>query len=109
MNDITDFIPFGGKLLLLLFVADFWNATYNFGFDRILLKRYKSVEKSVAIKGIYIALFQLGLVVLTTPLISTFVEGTFWEVISADFWFSLLVFNYSYVSNTLYELLFFKQ
>ncbi|GAB7220708.1 chlorhexidine efflux transporter [Vibrio comitans] len=103
IDDFADINLVSGKILLLITAAIVWNAAYSFGFDTYLWKWQRSLEKTVMCRFVYALLFQVGLLVISAPIFFSMLDSSFWQVMSADLWFSTLVFAYTYFTNALYE------
>ncbi|GEA60501.1 chlorhexidine efflux transporter [Vibrio comitans] len=103
IDDFADINLVSGKILLLITAAIVWNAAYSFGFDTYLWKWRRSLEKTVKCRFVYALLFQVGLLVISAPIFFSMLDSSFWQVMSADLWFSALVFSYTYFTNALYD------
>ncbi|CAM4393535.1 chlorhexidine efflux transporter [Vibrio agarivorans] len=103
IDEPSDINLFGGKVIILLIAMIIWNAAYRFGFDYYLWNNKKTLNKTLSYRLIYTVLFQVGVLVISTPIMFSIFDSSFWHVVTADLWFSLLVFSYSYITNFIYD------
>lgn len=92
--------------ILLSIIAMLWNLIFNYYFDKSLLSKFGSVNKTKKLRLINSIIFELGLIVLTIPLLAWAFELTLLQAFIADLAVILFFLFYSYIFNWIYDLIY---
>ena len=87
-------------------VATFWNYIYNLLFDRALKRWRGSVRKTIALRVLHAVLFELGLLLVTLPMIAYYLKIGLWDAFVMDLSFVVFYLIYTFVFNWTYDRLF---
>lgn len=89
--------------VVLTMVAMIWNFLYNFLFDKALQRYLGHTEKSSRVRIINALGFELGLLIITLPVLAWALQLTLLQAFIADIALVLFFLVYSYVFNYLYD------
>lgn len=92
--------------VLFSVVATGWNYVYNIGFDRYMLNKTGSVNKSSLIRILHALGFEGGLLFLTIPLMALILSISLWDAFVLDIGLVIFYLFYAYVYNLSYDKLF---
>lgn len=87
-------------------IATVWNYFYNIWFDKGMLKITGNTEKTQKHRVIHALLFELGLLFITLPLLSWWLNITLREAFIMDIGLVVFYLFYAYVFNLSYDKLF---
>ncbi|WP_133407346.1 PACE efflux transporter [Parashewanella tropica] len=97
-----DAFSMGGLVVLLTVIAMFWNYGYNLAFDKVVPgNRLSRTKRTRLFHGIG---FELGMVILTFPVIMWFLKTDFISVLIMDIGFVTFFFVYAIAFNWLYDI-----
>ena len=96
----------GAMGIFFSLVATAWNYVYNIGFDRFMLRRYKSLDKSALIRIGHSIGFEAGLLLLTIPAMAWVLDMTLWAAFVLDIGIVIFYLFYAYIYNLAYDKLF---
>lgn len=86
--------------------ATVWNYVYNLGFDHALKRLTGRVGKTMPVRVLHAALFELGLLALLLPFVMAYLDVGLWEALAMDIGFALFYMGYAFVFNLGYDRLF---
>ena len=92
--------------VLFSVIATGWNYVYNIGFDRYMLNKTGSVNKSSLIRILHALGFEGGLLFLTIPLMALILSISLWDAFVLDMGLVIFYLFYAYVYNLSYDKLF---
>ncbi|MCG9739976.1 PACE efflux transporter [Shewanella insulae] len=89
-------------------IAAAWNYGYNLLFDKAMLYFKSTMAKSATDRVWHSLLFELGLLIISVPIMATYLSISYWEAFWLDIGFVIfyLIFNYCY--TYLYDKLFYS-
>lgn len=87
-------------------IATGWTYLYNLGFDHALRRLTGRLEKSLALRLFHAALFELGLMLVTLPLIALALDIDLWTALAMDIGFALFYMVYAFFFNLAYDRIF---
>jgi uncharacterized membrane protein len=87
-------------------IAMFWVYFYNWGVDRLLLRRRGHTRKSVKLRVVHAVVFEAGLLVLLIPFIAWHLELPLLEALVLDIGFAGFYVVYAFVYNWVYDAVF---
>jgi len=91
-----------GLAISLSLIAMCWNYIYNLGFDRKFGN--ERINRSFKIRIFHGLLFELGLTIITLPLMMWVLQLDFWTVFVMDIGVVLFFFVYAIIFNWCYDL-----
>ncbi len=95
-------LSMGGLVLTLSAIAMIWNYFYNWAFDKAVKgERIKRSKRTRLIHGIG---FEVGMILLSFPVIMWALSLNFLSVLLMDFGFVSFFFVYAIIFNWLYDL-----
>ncbi|GEA49428.1 LysR family transcriptional regulator [Vibrio inusitatus NBRC 102082] len=83
-----------------------WNMLFNFLFDRHLNNKQGHCKKTSKQRIMHAVLFELGLILVTVPVLALSLSLTFIEAFIADIGFVIYALFYSAIFNLIYDRLF---
>lgn len=83
-----------------------WNMLFNFLFDKHLYKTQGHCNKTSKQRVMHAVLFELGLILVTVPVLALSLNLTFIEALIADIGFVIYALFYSAVFNLIYDRVF---
>lgn len=84
-------------------VATFWNYVYNLLFDKAMKRLTGSVHKTFVIRALHAVFFELGLLLVTLPMIAYYLGIGFWQALAMDVAFVVFYLIYTFVYNWVYD------
>lgn len=87
-------------------LATLWNYLYNVLFDRAMLRLRGDVRKTVRIRLIHAALFEIGLLIVLMPFIAWYLQISWGAALVMDVSFAVFYFVYAFVFNWAYDVVF---
>lgn len=93
----------GGGMSVL---ATVWNFAYNVSVDRFMLAFTGRLEKNVLERVVHAICFELGLLLLTLPVIAYTLSIGLLEALVIDLWFVVFYVFYAFFYNLAYDKLF---
>lgn len=87
-------------------LATFWNMIYNFLFDVALVRLAGTTQKTVPIRVLHAALFEIGLLIVLMPFIAWYLGVSLWQAFIMDVAFALFYMVYAFVFNLAYDRMF---
>ncbi len=102
-------VEVGALGVLISLMAMLWNFIYNWMFDHYEAKLGKDRFKRSAItRAIHALLFELGLLVVTIPLVAYWLNMTLWQAFIVDIGFVVFFLIYAFVYNWLFDCLYLQ-
>lgn len=83
-----------------------WNYVYNLGFDHLLRRHTGSTLKSLRMRIVHAAAFELGLLMVLMPFIAWYLGITLLHALIMDIAFALFYMAYAFVFNLGYDRVF---
>jgi|SRR5699024_8403458 len=99
----TPLVKFGVLALVLSVLATLWNYVYNLGFDHAMLRFAKRVQKTLLERVLHAFLFEIGMLIITLPLVVWWMEYGFAEAFSMSIALMIFYLVYVYVYNIIYD------
>ena len=99
-------VAVGSLAIGLSLIAMAWNYGYNQWFDIMELKIKGKRDRTLATRIVHTLLFELGMLVVTLPLVAWWLEMSLWQALVLDIGFMLFFMIYAFVFNWLYDLVF---
>lgn len=87
-------------------IATLWNYAFNVMFDRAMLRWRGSVQKTLVLRVIHAAAFEIGLLLVLMPFIAWYLQISWFEAFVMDVSFALFYFVYAFVFNWAYDVVF---
>lgn len=87
-------------------LATCWNYVFNLGFDHVLLRMRGGVRKSLALRVLHAALFEIGLLTMLLPFIAWYLDMPLVDALLMDAAFALFYLVYAFVFTWAYDRLF---
>lgn len=91
----------GALTLSISLIAMTWNVIYNAGFDA--LQRRHGFQRGAWVRVLHAGGFELGLALVTIPLIAWWLAIGWWEALMLDLGFLLFFLPYTLVFHALYD------
>lgn len=82
-------------------LAVLWNMAYNWLFDRLQTRR--GFERTLWVRAIHSAGFELGLIIMVIPLVAWWLDTTLWRALVLDIGLVLFYMPYAFVFNLCYD------
>lgn len=92
-----------GLAALLSVIAMIWNYIFNWGFDRLFGE--DRISRKLKLRIFHSLTFELGIVLLTFPVIMFVLEKSFLEVAVLDFGVVIFFLVYAFVYNWVYDII----
>ncbi|CAI3949189.1 Uncharacterized membrane protein [Commensalibacter communis] len=86
--------------------ATIWNFVYNLGFDKTLLFFLGYVKKSLLIRVLHTILFEIGLTLVTLPMIAWYLNISFLDALIMDIGIVVFYLVYAFFFNIAYDFIF---
>ncbi|CAI3952925.1 Uncharacterized membrane protein [Commensalibacter communis] len=83
--------------------ATIWNFVYNLGFDKTLLFFLGYVKKSLLIRVLHTILFEVGLTLVTLPMIAWYLNISFLDALIMDIGIVVFYLVYAFFFNIAYD------
>jgi len=96
----------GTAVLVGSLIATVWTYFYNLGFDRVMLRRSGSVEKTLLIRIVHSVAFEAGLLLILMPYFAWHLGITLLEALTLDISFAAFYLVYAFAYNWIYDLVF---
>jgi len=97
----TTMAAMGALTLAISLIAMAWNVVYNIGFDR--LQRRLGFSRTLAVRVLHAAAFELGLILVAVPLAAVWLDITLWRALVLDAGLLLFFLPYTLVFNWAYD------
>ncbi len=97
---------FGVIAVVSTTIAMLWNYAYNLAFDHALLRLGLSLNKTLRLRILHAALFEVGLLVLLVPFIAWYLGVTLWQAFVMDVALAAFYLVYAFCFNWAYDILF---
>ena len=92
--------------IILSIIATGWNYVYNIGFDRFMMRRYNTINKSLLMRVWHTLAFEGGLLIITIPCIAWVLNLDLWSAFLLDISFVVFYLIYAYIYNLAYDKVF---
>ena len=102
----TPLVQFGVLALALSVLATLWNYVYNLAFDHAMLRLVKRVEKTLLERVLHAFLFEVGMLIITLPLVVWWMEYGLMEAFKMSIALMIFYLVYVYIYNIVYDKLF---
>lgn len=99
-------IDIGVVALVGTVIATAWNYGFNLGFDRLLQRLRGDSRKTLTLRLVHAALFELGLMAILLPFVAWYLGIGLWEALMLDLAFVAFYLVYAFVFNWVYDLVF---
>ncbi|CAI3947650.1 Uncharacterized membrane protein [Commensalibacter communis] len=86
--------------------ATIWNFVYNLGFDKTLLFFLGYVKKNLLIRVLHTILFEVGLTLVTLPMIAWYLNISFLDALIMDIGIVVFYLVYAFFFNIAYDFIF---
>lgn len=90
----------------LSLIAMGWNYCFNLWFDKMELKWKGRRDRNLATRIVHALLFELGMLVVTLPLVAWWLDMSLWQALVMDIGFMVFFLIYALLFNWLYDLVF---
>lgn len=87
-------------------VATIWNYLYNLGFDHLLRWRRGSTRKTLALRVVHAIGFEVGILLVTLPLIAWWLGISLLDAFVMDVFFAVFYIAYAFVFTWAYDMIF---
>ncbi|WP_103035521.1 PACE efflux transporter [Castellaniella caeni] len=84
-------------------IATVWNFIYNLGFDHAMLRLVGHARKSLPVRILHTAAFEIGLLFALVPLIAWYLDMSLWAALVMDAAFVAFYLVYTFVYNLIYD------
>lgn len=100
--------PSLGLMVLLAAIASVWNGLFGWSFDSIEIRLVgrKADIRPPLWRALHALLFELGLTILTLPVLMFYTGMGLWPALTADIGLAITYTCYAYVFNWAYDQLF---
>ncbi|MBK2357243.1 PACE efflux transporter [Francisella hispaniensis] len=94
--------------IIISLIAMLWNFIYNYIFDIIEIKfgMHRS-KRAIIIRGLHALLFELGLLIVTIPLVAYILNMSFLSAFLVDIGFVIFYLVYAFVYNYIFDKIYF--
>ncbi len=99
-------VQFGVLALALSVLATLWNYAYNLAFDRAMWRLVKRVHKNLLERVLHAFLFEIGMLIITLPLVVWWMEYGFLEAFNMSIALMIFYLVYVYIYNLAYDKIF---
>ena len=96
----------GAVAIFAATVATFWNYAYNLLFDQAMKRWRGSVRKTFYLRVLHAVFFELGLLLVTLPIIAYYLGIGLWPAFVMDLAFVLFYLIYAFAFNWSYDRVF---
>ena len=83
-----------------------WNYLYNLGFDRVMVRLYRTTHKSMLVRGVHTVLFEAGLQLVLVPGIALYTHASMVATLPLSLSLALFYLGYAFVFNLAYDRVF---
>jgi uncharacterized membrane protein len=97
---------FGVIAVVSATIAMVWNYSFNLGFDHAMLQLFADVQKTLLVRIIHAALFEIGLLFLLVPFIAWYLEVSLWHAFIMDIALAGFYMVYAFGFNWCYDVVF---
>jgi len=87
-------------------LATLWNYLYNLVFDKVMLRLCGNVRKTLFIRLVHAALFEIGLLIVLIPFMAWYLQIPLLLAFVMDVSFAVFYFFYAFVFNWVYDVVF---
>ncbi len=87
-------------------LATGWNYVYNIWFDKVMLRYFSTTEKTQKQRIIHACLFELGLLVVTLPIMAWWMNISLLQAFILDIGLVIFYLIYAYFFNLAYDKIF---
>lgn len=87
-------------------IAMLWNYVYNLGFDHVMVRRTAGTQKSLRLRILHAALFELGLLLLMLPAVAWYLQISLLQALVMDMALAAFYMAYAFVFNWAYDRVF---
>ena len=87
--------------IALSIFAMLWNYIYNIIFDKLM--GGNRIDRSVVVRGIHASGFELGMVIITLPVLAWYLKIPWLAAITLEAGFLIFILLYTFVFNWLYD------
>ena len=95
--------------LLISLMAMLWNFAYNWMFDSYEQKLGKNrFKRSVLTRVIHALLFEIGLLIVTIPLVAFWLQMSLWQAFVIDMAFVVFFLVYAFIYNWCFDYLYLQ-
>ncbi|WP_119327869.1 PACE efflux transporter [Cysteiniphilum halobium] len=102
-------VEVGALGVFISLMAMLWNFIYNWMFDYYEAKIGKDrFKRSMVIRVMHALLFELGLLVVTIPLVAYWLNMTLWQAFIVDIGFVVFFLIYAFVYNWLFDYIYLQ-
>ncbi|WP_440682696.1 PACE efflux transporter [Cysteiniphilum halobium] len=102
-------VEVGALGVFISLMAMLWNFIYNWMFDYYEAKIGKDrFKRSMVIRIMHALLFELGLLVVTIPLVAYWLNMTLWQAFIVDIGFVVFFLIYAFVYNWLFDYIYLQ-
>ena len=82
-------------------IAMAWNFIYNWGFDQIVTG--DKTKRTLILRIAHTVLFQIGLLIVTIPVIALLLEIGLWQALIMDISVTICITIYAFIYNLTYD------
>ncbi|MGB2741406.1 MAG: PACE efflux transporter [Cognaticolwellia sp.] len=87
--------------IVLSIFAMLWNYIYNIAFDKLM--GGNRIERSIAVRGFHACGFELGMVIITLPVLAWYLKISWLAAVTLEVGFLAFVLVYTFIFNWLYD------
>ncbi|MDW5416112.1 PACE efflux transporter [Iodobacter sp. CM08] len=87
-------------------IATVWNYVYNLGFDHLLARWKKRVNKTPVERVVHAIGFEGGLLLVSLPLVAWWLKVGLWDAFIMDLGFAAFYLVYAFIYNWVYDKVF---
>lgn len=99
-------LDLGVVALVGTLIATAWNYGFNLGFDRLLQRLRGDSRKTLGLRVVHAALFELGLMAILLPFVAWYLGISLWAALMLDLAFVAFYLVYAFAFNWVYDLVF---
>ena len=90
-----------GTMIAVATIAMAWNFIYNWGFDQIVTG--DKTKRTLILRIAHTVLFQIGLLIVTIPMIALLLEIGLWQALIMDISVTICITIYAFIYNLTYD------
>ncbi len=87
-------------------IAAGWNLVYNYLFDQLAQRLFRTTLKGGLTRIVHAICFELGLLVVLMPFIAWYLGVSIWQALVMDLSFAVFYMGYAFVFNWAYDRVF---
>ena len=87
--------------IALSIFAMLWNYIYNIAFDKLM--GGSRIERSIAVRGFHACGFELGMVIITLPVLAWYLKISWLAAVTLEAGFLIFILFYTFIFNWLYD------